>query len=901
MSYQKQTWENRRVERPNTFTTTENGDGSVTLTEAPGEILTEGTVVSASRMAHIENGIAGADSAAAEAQEQLTDLSASVAALSLRMDGFTALDDGSTTGDAELQDIRAGWDGTPYESAGAAVRGQAQAVNGRVTSLESALALQHELAMPEDPVQEYYKLGSSVTVGTSVIKQRTSGSESHYILEVHGVTSGEVFRITARDGSTARPWAVLDQYRVLQAQAASDTATSALVEIPTGCDGGTLIVQVREAYIASASVVRVLDASHMDARITENSERTAGLVRVSETQPTDGKTQIWVKPLTDEYEVPTFDEFEQARSGRVRFSAAAKKYYDLGDGVSVGDYISPVPATGSSYHCLAEVADLVPGETFSIKAKDGQTARPWAILDADRLLLAKADGDTVNTDVTVPEDGAILLLQVAQSQAGNARVIRKRNVYDAADAAFASETGVADINRRFRREKGHIYLGASTTMDITSGSSGALVISFSGRLNFKLIGDNSGAKDWTDISADLTESQITIDGNAAVITLPAYSWLVYDPAEEQLEIRNNNGSGYYQVQADDVVLLYNAYAQPVSGILHERWLDEQVRTADARLTAAEESIADITGGADTSAALTALAAKLNSAGPVDCFLYFTDPHLLENSVTAARRKAWMDLLRDYARQLPVDFVVCGGDWIGNSDTPQAASEKMGRALAEMKSRFDRFHMLLGNHDTNYQGTERLSKQANCNLWYRGGKSYYTFETPSALYIVLDTGVENSNFSTSANHAYYKAEADWLAETLRNNSKGRVILLQHMVYSSWSDQTESVLSAGFLAIADAYNNQSSASITTEDGTVTYSFDTAPAGKAAVCLAGHSHHDGTATLHGIPCAIRTSLRYDGSTATSQPVFDLVTIDYAANKMNCVRIGARGESLTDFAIID
>ena len=50
-----------------------------------------------------------------------------------RIDAFVKLEDGSTTGDAELQDIRIGADGDAYNSAGTSVREQFTAVNSKLS------------------------------------------------------------------------------------------------------------------------------------------------------------------------------------------------------------------------------------------------------------------------------------------------------------------------------------------------------------------------------------------------------------------------------------------------------------------------------------------------------------------------------------------------------------------------------------------------------------------------------------------------------------------------------------------------------------------------------------------------------------------------------------------------
>lgn len=60
MAYVKTNWQDHVVQRPRTYTEVTNPDGSKTMTPAPGEVVQQGTPMSAVNLNHMEEGIAAA-------------------------------------------------------------------------------------------------------------------------------------------------------------------------------------------------------------------------------------------------------------------------------------------------------------------------------------------------------------------------------------------------------------------------------------------------------------------------------------------------------------------------------------------------------------------------------------------------------------------------------------------------------------------------------------------------------------------------------------------------------------------------------------------------------------------------------------------------------------------------
>ena len=87
----------------------------------------------------------------ADLQKEVTERKNEVAVERARIDALTKMEEGSTTGDVELQDIRIGVDGVTYETAGAAVRAQASALAAKIE--EEASTLSSEIANNENIIK----------------------------------------------------------------------------------------------------------------------------------------------------------------------------------------------------------------------------------------------------------------------------------------------------------------------------------------------------------------------------------------------------------------------------------------------------------------------------------------------------------------------------------------------------------------------------------------------------------------------------------------------------------------------------------------------------------------------------------------------------------------------------
>lgn len=278
------------------------------------------------------------------------------------------------------------------------------------------------------------------------------------------------------------------------------------------------------------------------------------------------------------------------------------------------------------------------------------------------------------------------------------------------------------------------------------------------------------------------------------------------------------------------------------------------------------------------------AAYFNNSGICETFAFMTDPHLLglSNSFDEVQFAQYIHTLGRYYDNTPVDWCICGGDWLNNSDYQDIACWKLGYMDATMRKSFKHYFPVLGNHDTNYQGVVSsedssrgdLTHQTLVNLMFReNGNTYYKFKGNNTQFYVFDTGTDWEDWMT----AFKWEQIDWFAKALIADDAEHTVIIQHIYYSSGT--TVNNMASNIQAVAGAYNSRTTLTL----NGITYDFSGCT-GKIACVIAGHSHYDDIITENvSVPVWLTTNMM-DGST----PTFDLCVIDYTAGKMKSVRIG-------------
>ena len=276
------------------------------------------------------------------------------------------------------------------------------------------------------------------------------------------------------------------------------------------------------------------------------------------------------------------------------------------------------------------------------------------------------------------------------------------------------------------------------------------------------------------------------------------------------------------------------------------------------------------------------AALVATGGDTEQFLFFTDPHLAVQTGGVGGMKPiteqCINLMQAVYNAAPLSYCICGGDWLGNSDTPAMAASKLSYIDGFCKKKFRNFLPVIGNHDTNYQGTARFSVSTIKNLTQKTRdqqRLYYRYDTPTAHLYVFDTGTENE-----AVGAYQNSQLEWFANSLDTDDSAHIILTMHIVYYSPTNlQAIQPISGMILEIAAAYNARGTVTV---NGTAhDYS---AATGTVSFCIAGHTHFDHESVVRTIPVVLTTN-----ATAGNTCTFDMCLVDWVAKKLYLKRVGS------------
>lgn len=280
-------------------------------------------------------------------------------------------------------------------------------------------------------------------------------------------------------------------------------------------------------------------------------------------------------------------------------------------------------------------------------------------------------------------------------------------------------------------------------------------------------------------------------------------------------------------------------------------------------------------------------------GQRECFLFFTDPHLLKyfdvfDEELKNNLVSFFSLPKEIYDYLSLNFCLSGGDWLNHKDTQEVAEQKLIYADKYMKSLFSNYHKIMGNHDTNYQGVVSKIDSSRGDLprsfidneyFSETGSAYYSFMGGMTKFYVLDSELD----CKTVMNEYRWEQVLWLANELLRNENEHLVLCTHMLYSFGKLVPMSEI---IVSLCDAYNLRQE--INLKDHIFDYS---SSKGTIHFILSGHNHED-VVTHVGKNEALPTVQTCNFSILKTAPTFDVCLIDYDEGFLNMIRVG-KGKS--------
>lgn len=272
----------------------------------------------------------------------------------------------------------------------------------------------------------------------------------------------------------------------------------------------------------------------------------------------------------------------------------------------------------------------------------------------------------------------------------------------------------------------------------------------------------------------------------------------------------------------------------------------------------------------------------------EAFMFFTDSHFMAK--TGDAWKEYFYAIFAYMEQLyyatPCSFVLHGGDWLGTGEPRLDYLYKLTSLGGVFRSKFDRFALLVGNHECGNQSEEHemFTHDTLANtLMPSIGRTYYLFKANTFNMYCFDS------WQSGAIDSYAEEQIDWFAKALESETTEHIVIAIHILYDSESLRP---FPEQLSLCAKAYNDRTSY---TYNG-ITYDFSSA-VGKVAFIIAGHEHADSTGTVNDIPYIMTTNTTgYSDTSFDNLPLpVDLMKVDWTNGMLTAYRVSRGAEGTT------